>query len=349
MKLSDEIIDFIKEYTNFSVDIGRMKRYLEMHSCVGNEIFMYCDTGYNENSKKTYYEILDSSRGFTPISRETFIRRIPFFYFVPNYNRGDMGDLEMLLDSLWYNEMLTDLEKIYEQLEYLFYEKNIPLTDIFRYVVWQSDDSEYNLFPKWIEYIHVCDELGWDDYMPRSLIYSLNRGLVELGRKPYIYPVIMNADGTFYERDRIYLFMEGQFPCNDKGCPVMEWIGLKIENAGWVSCNCHKSEIGKMTVVLRADTKIYAHHSEWKHVWFRIYSGPRLMHFDAEVLKKARQRMDLTQKDVAEAIGANVRTYQKWENGETTPDGHYLIRLLNWLDIPDVQQITTVEEENWDG
>lgn len=28
------------------------------------------------------------------------------------------------------------------------------------------------------------------------------------------------------------------------------------------------------------------------------------------------------------------------ENGETKPDGYYLLRILNWLDINDIQSLT---------
>ena len=61
------------------------------------------------------------------------------------------------------------------------------------------------------------------------------------------------------------------------------------------------------------------------------------MEFDFTVLKERRKKLKFTQQEVADAIGATVRTYQKWENGDTTPDGHYLLRLMNWLDIPDAQ------------
>ena len=47
---------------------------------------------------------------------------------------------------------------------------------------------------------------------------------------------------------------------------------------------------------------------------------------------------------MADAVEANIRTYQKWENGETKPDGYYLLRILNWLDIPDVNDIITYDE-----
>jgi Predicted transcriptional regulator len=51
------------------------------------------------------------------------------------------------------------------------------------------------------------------------------------------------------------------------------------------------------------------------------------MEFDFTVLKERRKKLKFTQQEVADAIGATVRTYQKWENGDTTPDGHYLLRL----------------------
>lgn len=68
------------------------------------------------------------------------------------------------------------------------------------------------------------------------------------------------------------------------------------------------------------------------------------MYFDFQAIRSAREHLKYTQKQVAEAVGAPVRTYQKWETGETTPDGHYLLRILNWLDLPDVQYVIRYSE-----
>ena len=73
--------------------------------------------------------------------------------------------------------------------------------------------------------------------------------------------------------------------------------------------------------------------------WYQIYAGPLTMYFDHTVLKDRRKKMGYSQEEVALAIDTTVRTYQKWESGETTPNGHYLMRLMNWLDIPDVQYV----------
>ena len=73
--------------------------------------------------------------------------------------------------------------------------------------------------------------------------------------------------------------------------------------------------------------------------WIQIYAGPQMMSFNYIILKEKRIELGYTQQEVAEYIQANVRTYQKWENGETKPDGYYLLRILNWLDINDIQSI----------
>ena len=62
-------------------------------------------------------------------------------------------------------------------------------------------------------------------------------------------------------------------------------------------------------------------------------------------IKELRLEKKLTQQQVAEAVQTNVRTYQKWENGETTPDGYYLLRILNWLDIPKISNVIIYESE----
>ena len=62
------------------------------------------------------------------------------------------------------------------------------------------------------------------------------------------------------------------------------------------------------------------------------------MTFDNKVLKYYRKRLDVTQQELADAIGIRIRTYQKWEKGDTIPDGYNLIRLMNYLDIDSVQE-----------
>ncbi len=107
-----------------------------------------------------------------------------------------------------------------------------------------------------------------------------------------------------------------------------------------------KSKHSRLFIDLKPNTVIHAlncyNDKSDEDFWHQIYAGPQTMEFNREVLRLERKRLKYTQKDVANAIGASVRTYQKWESGETTPDGHYLLRLMNWLDIRDVQNVVKI-------
>jgi len=74
--------------------------------------------------------------------------------------------------------------------------------------------------------------------------------------------------------------------------------------------------------------------------WYPLHVGTQLIEFDSETLRDIRDRVKLSQRQVAEAIGASVRTNQKWESGHTTPDSHHLLRLMNVFDITDTKELT---------
>ena len=98
----------------------------------------------------------------------------------------------------------------------------------------------------------------------------------------------------------------------------------------------------ELHIGLTPDTKIYMpniyNSNDSQDVWYPIYFGPRVMSFDSEALKYYRNRLNVTQQELADAIGVQIRTYQKWEKGDTIPDGYNLIRLMNYLDIESVQE-----------
>ena len=63
----------------------------------------------------------------------------------------------------------------------------------------------------------------------------------------------------------------------------------------------------------------------------------------SKVLTRERDRRDLSQQEVASAVGASLRNYQRWERGETFPQPYYWQRLqgffgecLNEVMTPDV-------------
>lgn len=71
-------------------------------------------------------------RGYLPVKTEVFIRRIPFYYY-----RADRGYsfrswiADLIRDTEEYEE---ELEKIYQVLEYLYYEGGVSIDEIMSYI-----------------------------------------------------------------------------------------------------------------------------------------------------------------------------------------------------------------------
>ena len=199
-----------------------------------------------------------------------------------------------------------------------------------------------------VHYLDLCQELHIDNKLPLNFLYEYNRILELAGLPPIIYdPGLVGFNENFLRRDR-EIIIGGEFPCDENNMPILKWIGIWIENAAYVKAENGFSMGNSLTlekelhIGLTPDTKIYMpniYNSNDSHdVWYPIYFGPRVMSFDSEALKYYRNRLNVTQQELAEAIGVQIRTYQKWEKGDTIPDGYNLIRLMNYLDIESVQE-----------
>ena len=70
--------------------------------------------------------------------------------------------------------------------------------------------------------------------------------------------------------------------------------------------------------------------------WEQIYAGTTHSKFSFKPIIKERERLKLSQKEVAEKADINLRSYQRMEAGESIPDALGLIALMNLLDIKNV-------------
>ena len=225
----------------------------------------------------------------------------------------------------------------------------MSLEDIFCYITDQTGYvAQTEMFLQWNHYLHLCDQLKWDEILPDSFITSYNEALEKSGYPPIIYEIQEMGIGDVYWRIGTQIEFEGTFPCDQNGSPIMKWIGMRVKNAGQIRCSQEKSKRGRLFIELRPDTTIHAlncyNYDSDDDLWYQIYAGPQTMEFNNKVLKINRKRLKYTQQEVADAVGATTRTYQKWESGETTLDGYYLLRLMNWLDIRDVQDVVQYRE-----
>jgi len=117
----------------------------------------------------------------------------------------------------------------------------------------------------------------------------------------------------------------------------------------------HNNLLVELHIGINNHTKIYLvnpfeEQEKSKIYWYPIYFGPSVMEFDPSALKIYRKEMGVTQEDVANAVGVQLRTYQNWEAGNgSKPDGYSLIRIMNYLDIESVQFIIKNEVIQDDG
>lgn len=322
-------------------------------------------------------EIYRDRERFEPESVETFVRRIPFnFYHKGDDVRLDKNGKEVLvwqplaiteltyaigdlMSSLYYHRKspLT-LENAYHILEFLFYEKGYTLEEIFEYTNSISWPDASDLYGDWFDYVEMCMKLGWDDLMPSKFYYRYNLAREALGIDPVIFQIkeydyeAWSRDREqvqFYKRKGNKLEFFGSFPCDDNDEPVLRWIAIDVKEAKSIDCTAKNELECFLTVTLTPRTVIHAQIKDRDEIgnelpgvepkWVQIYAGPQTMSFNYKILKRRRNELGYTQQEVADAVQANIRTYQKWESGETKPDGYYLLRILNWLDIPNLQDV----------
>lgn len=391
MTLSETSLAIIAKYTDaYRIDREKLISYLEKHRTIKRDIFKYC-TKVSKKSlmeSRGYSMYLDDEPVFMPMDRDTFIRRIPFYFQGTGSGENRRSGLSYILPAPVRDYTADDYEEFYKDLEWMYYTLQIPVEYIFSYTRDQVSDgytkpvskgkglhfsipdsifdkggvSCRELFTRWRHYLHLCIELGWTDYMPDRLITAYNLALEAFGMKPIIYYPVTHF-GSAFVRDENIITCKGQFPCDENGKPVLRWTSLRINKPADLEYPAHKSREATLTIKLGPATTIHALLPEDDESgfevtpfedepaatggnlsWYQIYAGPQTMFFDHEALKEFRVTRGMTQAEVADAIGASTRTYQKWESGATTPDCQNLLRLMNWLNIDNVQDLIKYDE-----
>ena len=272
------------------------------------------------------------------------------------------------------------VENVYELLEFFYYEKGLSVAEVMRYSYMQlhrdaekreqgqlsfdidfdeiemnrSDIDTVDFLYHWADYLKLCQEVGGGDPFPERFISAYNEMLERTGQRPKIYGFSSKSNDLEIAREGRTVIVKGHFPCDGLGRPIMKWIGIRAENVEKVTCTCQKSRFGELRIQIKPNSMIYV--LEYSNAdgsladpgdkgaicaWEQEYAGPLNMVFNNEALKQARTHVGMTQKEVADAIGVSIRTYQKWENGETKPDCQYLLRIMNWLEIEDPQYLIT--------
>lgn len=363
-------IENIHKYVDpYYFDVKKLEDYLTIHSTVGAEVFhavlRRTPRMGSITRQRRYANFFEDGFGFSPISTEVFIRRIPLYFYVANPEENGFGDLASLIDAysdyqmylasknegVHSRSMLENInwEPLYEKLEHMLYDFKLEVKDIMTYISSQSSNSRrYDLFEKWYEYLDLAFENRVQvEVKPSNILYAHNVLLESLGKEPILYyPSLIGYNERFI-REGKEIRISGEFPVNPETKEVeMRWVLVWAENHGGI-----ETKIGGMrsrydssleaTLVIKLDrkTRIYLPAEDAEYVWEPIYSGPQAMVYDNTAIKRLREEAQMTQKDVADMIGVGLRTYQNWDAGLSKPDTLDLIKLMNLFDIYSVQEL----------
>lgn len=338
----------VKSYITDKRALEKLNDYLSRHEVVGAEIFSYLGTEYAKWGEDYL---------MTPIPKSLFLRRLPFYFYQSNSEKSAYMNLAFYTGGI-YSYCNSSLEKDYAELaerlfgafERIHYDFHLDVESIFEYPTTQVNNGTYvDFIFQWDDYLQLTRKFGIIDHSPNNFIVVYNSLLERDGRPPIVYEINEQFIGEFISRNGSTFFMEGVFPCDKEGHPIMQWIGVRIKNSLKIWAKVNNKFKGTLYVEATPKTLIWGlncwgQNDDGSDAWYQLYTGPQLIEFDYESLKYARKREKLTQQQVADAIGASVRTYQKWESGDTTPDCRYLLRLMNVLDVKEVSELTQVIE-----
>lgn len=337
---------FIREHISPKCfNCERVIEYLRLHDMVGREVFCY------SSPKEYVYAHIGDNDLYTPIDTDLFVRRIPFYFYVPaeNDKRLGMTMTELLLTMMLFLKKGVgySIEDVYLVFEELFYRYNLSVADIVNYLEVITDDGHRpEMLFYWEHYLELCDKLSVEDKMPKEFLSAYNNALESVGELPIIWNVNDDEGEFSFERKSNEIIVNGLFPYDNNGAPILKWIGIWIENSGYIKVepvyslyNGREFSCKELHVGITPRTKVYLPKKldNDRIIWHTIYVGPKEMSFNSNALRTRRKEKGLTQQEVSDIIGVQVRTYQKWEKGQSIPDGYNMIRLMNCLNIDSAQ------------
>lgn len=338
-------LEFIREYVTEESICNKLINYLEHNEIIDEAIFSLLGEKCNRIAHFLTF----------PINKETFVKRIPFYCYEPNRESDQVMSLrQYLMDtSNCYEEDEIDVtvEKLFLALEKLFYVHKIDIATIYDYPFQHATMNRTETLFYWQHYLDLASNFNIQDKTPKHLITEYNYMLEKAGLKPIIYEIREYGyfNPNFIGREGNILKADGIFPCDKDGQPILRWIGLEIKNAKKIWVKVDEKLKGTLYIETTPFTSVWGlncwgRNDDGSDAWYQLYIGAQLMEFDYKKLKKFRKDEKLTQQQVADAIGATLRTYQKWESGSTCPDCRYLLRLMNVLDIQSVQDLTLLTD-----
>lgn len=280
--------------------------------------------------------------------------------------------LDESIEQAEYNSF--DFEPLYKILDEIIHDIKVPIHLVLDYMRRQCGESfKYFVFDVWYKYAKIVPNLNENNVFPKNILYAYNIELEKQGKSPIIYYPLVDSEGNFFcTKIGNELLIGGLFPFDDKGKIISRWIGVWCENdvnptqkdlaetgkhnhqiakrdkSGPILRVTLKIKLGPDSLVFAAKHIVVGHNmfgeEQTTDLWEQIYVGPKKMEFNYQTISEKRESMNLSLKQVSEATNINVRTLQRIENNESTPDGLNLIKLMDYLGIKNYDSLIIHEK-----
>lgn len=345
-------------------DVDKIIEYLKTHETVGFDIFIKCC------KKKVSYSFL---KCFKPISRVSFINRLEIYFYdiKDNENASDMTryfaeyvshayfndeEPEYFDEPIFKEEY--DLEPAYALLDKVITKYEIPLTKVFGYLKnYFGDSIDFRKFNQWVNYLELLEEPNEENVFPKNFYYAINTELVRKGQNPRLVLASTESGKPTFDKESKsqYFSITGYFPKDNDGKLIMDWIGVWYENIEEITIeddptlvededffffhNFSGEGIIKVRFKVNQDTRIFLlrrikeSDGLYHNVWKQVFAGSKVTKFTFGPVMQAREQLKLSQKEVADLADINLRSYQRMEAGESTPDALALINLMTSLEM----------------
>lgn len=344
----DKIIEYLKEHETVSFEI-----FIKCCKKKVSYSFLRCFKPINRNIfinrlEIYFYDIKDNDNGNDMTS-----------YFAEYVNHAYFNDEE---DPRYYGEPVFkeeyDLEPAYQLLDKVIVKYKIPLVKVFEYLkTYFGESIDYRKFNQWVSYIELLDEPNENNVFPSNFYYAINSELVKRGQNPRLVLVTTTSQKPTFDNETKsqYFSITGYFPKDADGKLILEWIGVWFEKIDEITVVDEPSMIDeedffffhnfsgegavKVQFKVNPDSRIFIlrrikeSDGLYHNVWKQVFAGSKVTRFTFKPIINAREKLKLSQKEVADLADINLRSYQRMEAGESTPDALALISLMSALEI----------------
>lgn len=267
------IDEHLKKYIKDPKVIEKLVSYFDRHENIGEEIFPY--VGEKENE---WYFPNHS------LPKDTFIRRIPFYFHRLDNNPNQVGELHHYISGIfrednYYDRASEYIEQLFVTLEDMHYHHLLEVEQIFNYPIKQTGYAcQTDFLFKWSHYLELVKTIPLTDKMPKHFIVTYNEVLERNGLPPIIYELVQQYNYDYIRRDGQKFSVSGTFPCDEFGQPILRWIGIQIKNPVKVWTKVNDRLKGELFIQAGPKTAIwglncYGAHDDGCDAWYPLHIG----------------------------------------------------------------------------